>query len=140
MKDKTQQNLKFKRKNSTFYFLLSAFCLLLLSTFYFLNSNIAQGATATLYLSPSSGTYTVGNTFLVQVKVNTGGVAINAADGALIFDVDDLEIKSISKEGSAFTLWVQDPVFSNSLGTINFAGGKPSPGFIGAAGTVFNIT
>ena len=35
---------------------------------------------------------------------------------------------------------MQDPVFSNSLGTINFAGGKPSPGFIGAAGTVFNIT
>lgn len=100
----------------------------------------ARAQSASLYLSPSTGTYTVGNTFLVQVKVNSGGVAINAADGTLIFDVDDLEVKSISKEGSIFTLWVQEPVFSNSLGTINFAGGKPSPGFTGAAGTIINIT
>jgi len=97
-------------------------------------------AGASLYLSPSAGSYTVGNTFLVQAKVNSGGVPINAADGTLIFDVDDLEIKSISKEGSIFSLWVQEPTFSNSLGTINLAGGKPSPGFTGAAGTIINIT
>jgi len=94
---------------------------------------------ASLYFSPSSGTYTVGNTFLVQVKVNSGGVAINAADGTIIFDPDKLEVVRISKEDSIFTLWVQEPIFSNSLGTINFAGGKPSPGFIGAAGTIINI-
>jgi hypothetical protein len=94
---------------------------------------------ASLYFSPSSGAYTVGNTFLVQVKVNSGGVAINAADGTIIFDPDKLEVVRISKEDSIFTLWVQEPTFSNSLGTINFAGGKPSPGFIGAAGTIFNI-
>ena len=95
---------------------------------------------ASLYLSPSAGNYTVGTTFLVQVKVNSGGVAINAADGTLIFDPDKLEVVKISKEGSIFTLWVQEPVFSNSLGTINFAGGKPSPGFTGAAGIIINIT
>lgn len=95
---------------------------------------------ASLYLSPSTGTYTVGNTFLVQLKVNSGGVAINAADSALVFDPNDLEVRSLSKEGSIFTLWVQEPIFSNSLGTINFAGGKPSPGFTGAAGIIINIT
>jgi hypothetical protein len=95
---------------------------------------------ASLYLSPSTGSYTVGNTFLVQVKVNSGGVAINAADGTLVFDPDKLEVKSISKEDSIFTLWVQEPTFSNSVGTINFGGGKPSPGFTGAAGMIINIT
>ena len=100
----------------------------------------AYGQNASLYLSPSTGTYTVGNTFLVQLKVNTGGVAINAADGTLIFDPDKLEVKKISKTNSVFSLWVQEPVFSNSVGTVSFAGGKPSPGFTGAAGTIINIT
>jgi hypothetical protein len=114
----------------SFCVLIFAFCILVPK---------ANAQRASLYFSPSSGTYTVGNTFLVQVKVNSGGVAINAADGTIIFDPDKLEVVRISKEDSIFTLWVQEPTFSNSLGTINFAGGKPSPGFIGAAGIIFNI-
>jgi hypothetical protein len=114
----------------SFYVLIFAFCILVPKV---------NAQRASLYFSPSSGTYTVGNTFLVQVKVNSGGVAINAADGTIIFDPDKLEVVRISKEDSIFTLWVQEPTFSNSFGTINFAGGKPSPGFIGAAGTIFNI-
>lgn len=114
-----------------FYISISIFCI-------FTNKTYAQKAS--LYLAPSTGTYTVGNTFLVQVKVNSGGVAINAADGTIVFDPDKLEVVKISKENSIFTLWVQEPTFSNSLGTINFAGGKPSPGFIGAAGTIATIT
>jgi len=100
----------------------------------------AAAQTASLYLSPSAGNYTVGNTFLVQVKVNSGGIAINAADGTLVFDPDKLEVVSISKTDSVFSLWVQEPAFSNSLGTLTFAGGKPSPGFTGAAGVILNIT
>jgi hypothetical protein len=101
---------------------------------------LAEAQSASLYLSPSTGTYTTGNTFLIQLKVNSGGVAINAADGTLVFDPDKLEVVKLSKTDSVFSLWVQDPVFSNSLGTINFSGGKPSPGFTGAAGTILNIT
>jgi len=114
----------------SFCILIFAFCILVPK---------ANGQKASLYFSPSSGTYTVGNTFLVQVKVNSGGVAINAADGTIVFDPDKLEVVKISKEDSIFTLWVQEPTFSNSQGTISFAGGKPSPGFTGAAGTIFNI-
>ena len=58
----------------------------------------------------------------------------------MIFNPDKLEVKSISKTDSIFTLWVQEPAFSNSLGTITFAGGKPSPGYTGAAGTINTIT
>lgn len=96
-------------------------------------------AKASLYLSPSTGNYTVGNTFSIQVKVNSGGININAVDGTVVFDPDKLSVQSISKQDSVFTLWVQEPAFSNSLGTITFAGGKPSPGYSGAAGTVINV-
>ncbi|MDP3995753.1 MAG: cohesin domain-containing protein [bacterium] len=112
---------------------------ILTSNFYFLAGR-ANAASASLYLSPSIGTYTVGNTFLVQLKLNSGGVAINAADGTLVFDPDKLEVVALPKTDSVFTLWVQEPVFSNSVGTVDFAGGKPSPGFTGSAGTIVNIT
>jgi 5-hydroxyisourate hydrolase-like protein (transthyretin family) len=128
--------MKIQNSKLILHFTLS-FCILIFAFCIFVPKVNAQKAS--LYFSPSSGTYTVGNTFLVQVKVNSGGVAINAADGTIIFDPDKLEVAKISKEESAFTLWVQEPIFSNSLGTVNFAGGKPSPGFIGAAGIIINI-
>ena len=110
------------------------------SALFILIGTVNAVDSASLYLAPSSGTYTVGNTFSVEVKVNTGGLAINAADGTIVFNTNNLEVKSISKTGSIFTLWVQEPVFSNPLGTINFAGGKPSPGYTGASGTILTIT
>ena len=129
------KNAEIKLKDTKILVLLS-FLLVFVSGFPL----TARGASASLYLAPSAGTYTVGNTFSLEVKVNSGGQAINAADATLVFDTDDLEIRSISKDGSVFSLWVQEPIFSNSLGTINFAGGKPSPGFTGAAGVIFTVT
>lgn len=115
----------------SFFILLFAFCIKI-------NEVAAIGAS--LYLVPSAGTYTVGNTFSVQIKLNTGGTAINTSDGTLSFSPEKLEAISISKTDSIFTLWVQEPAFSNTLGTVTFAGGKPSPGFTGAAGTILTIT
>lgn len=98
----------------------------------------AEGAGASLYLSPSSGTYTVGKTFSVTVGVNTGGVAINAAEGALSFN-ENLEVTGVSRSGSIFNLWVQEPSYSNSSRVISFSGGIPHPGFTGS-GKIFSIT
>jgi len=115
--------------------------IILFSIFYILFSNSASAANnASLYLAPSTGTYTVGNTFSIEVKVNTGGVAINAADGTIVFNPDKLEVVGVSKTNSIFSLWVQDPSFSNSLGTVTFAGGRPTPGYTGAAGGIITIT
>jgi len=113
---------------------------IILAAFFLFSLPSTASAGASLYLAPSAGNYTVGNTFLVQVKVNTGGVAINVVDATLIFNSDSLEVVSISKTGSVFSLWVQEPEYSNSVGTIEFAGGKPSPGYTGAAGNIINIT
>src|SRR3989344_4657732 len=77
-------------------------------------------------VSPSGGTFGIGKTFNVELKINTFGESINAAQGKLQFDHKVLEVKSISKEGSIFNFWLQEPAFSNETGTIEFIGGIPS--------------
>ena len=99
----------------------------------------AGAQTATLYLLPSTGNYTVGTTFSVTVKVSSGGIPINAAEGSLIFNTEELNVVSLSKSGSIFSLWTTEPTFSNSAGTIEFGGGTPAS-FTGAAGTMVTIT
>lgn len=94
---------------------------------------------ASLQLSPNTGVYALGSTFTTKVVVNTSGQPINAAEGSIKYNPQELSVVSIDKTGSIFNLWVTEPTFSNSAGTISFSGGLPS-GYTGSAGTVFNIT
>ncbi len=107
------------------------FCLALL---FFASTTLA----ASLSLTPSTGVYTTGQAFTARVVVNTGGASINASDGTIKFNPNELSVVSISK-GSIFNLWTAEPTFSNSAGTIKFSGGTPS-GYKGSAGTVINVT
>ncbi len=95
---------------------------------------------ATLYLSPSLGSYAVGSTVAVNVYVSSPEQAMNAASGVVSFPKDKLEALSLSKSASIFSLWVQEPDFSNTLGTINFEGIMLNPGFTGASGKILGIT
>jgi len=101
--------------------------------------SIAILLSAVLYLSPASGSFTVGDTFDVSIMVNSSEKAINAGQAGLTFANDKLAIQSISKGNSIFSLWTQSPDFSNTAGTINFSGGLPSPGFVGSSGKILNI-
>ncbi len=94
---------------------------------------------ATLYFSPSSGSHAVGTTLSVSVYVSSADQAMNAASGVISFPSDKLEVASLSKTGSIFTLWVQEPSFSNSAGTINFEGIVLNPGFTGSSGKAITI-
>ncbi|GMX58421.1 MAG: hypothetical protein MCSN_0750 [Candidatus Microsyncoccus archaeolyticus] len=94
---------------------------------------------ATLYFSPSSGTYSINNIIQVGVYVSTPTEAMNAASGIIDFPTDKLEVVSLSKVGSIFSLWVQEPSFSNSLGTVGFEGVVFNPGFTGASGKLMTI-
>ena len=101
---------------------------------------LAFAQQASLFLSPNSGTFSVGQVFTVNVKVNSGGSpGINAADGTVKFDADYLKVLSVSTQSSIFLLWTTQPKFSNTLGTITFGGGTPQP-YTGSAGTIFSIT
>ena len=110
------------------------FCILIFSFCIF---NVAHAATS--YFNPSSGNFTVGNIFTINVLVNTEGIAINNAEATINFPTNFLEIVSLSKSGSIFSLWVEEPTFSNSVGTLSFNGGLPTPGFNGTAGKLLNI-
>ncbi|MDP3057581.1 MAG: cohesin domain-containing protein [bacterium] len=102
-------------------------------------SDRTNAAGASLYLSPASGTYNIGETFKISIKLDSGGSVINAADGVLSFNPEGLSVVSISKTGSAFNLWTTEPAFSNSAGSIIFGGGTTT-NFSGASGTIVAIT
>ncbi|MGC8881177.1 MAG: cohesin domain-containing protein, partial [Minisyncoccia bacterium] len=95
---------------------------------------------ATLFLSPASGSYSVGQTFTVTVYVSSTDQAMNATSGMIAFPADKLQVISLSKIGSIINLWVQEPSFSNDNGTINFEGVVLNPGFQGINGKVITIT
>jgi len=104
--------------------------------FIFLGMVPLVAEAATLYFSPSSGAYTVGGTLSVNVYVSSADQAMNAASGVISFSQDKLEVASLSKSGSIITLWVQEPTFLNSAGTVNFEGIVLNPGFTGVAGKI----
>ena len=104
---------------------------------YVFSTGSAQAAD--FKVSPSGGTFGTGKTFNVELKINTFGESINAAQGKLQFDPKVLEVKSISKEGSIFNFWLQEPAFSNETGTIEFIGGTPS-GVSGSSLQAVSIT
>lgn len=114
------------------HFLVSVLVL----TGFFLTAHSAFAAT--LQLSPSTGSYTSGQTFIATVRVQPGGQSINAVEATLAFDKEKLSVVSVSKDGSTFSLWTVEPTFSNANGTITFGGGSPTP--FTAASNLVNVT
>lgn len=94
---------------------------------------------ATLQVSPGTGVYSINSTFSARVTVNADGKSINAAEGNLTFNPQELSVISVNRNSSVFNLWVTEPTFSNSAGTISFSGGSPT-GYLGNGGTVFTVT
>jgi hypothetical protein len=113
-------------------------CLLILGCVLYGMPSVTHAAS--LYFSPSSITRSEGQTFSATLRVNTEGQAINAAQGSVVFDTSKLEVISLSKTGSIFNLWTQDPTFSNAEGSADFEGGLPSPGYSGSSGLILTIT
>lgn len=83
---------------------------------------------AILYFSPSSGRFSPGEEFWVDVMVNSGTEYVNAAATYFTYPADKVRVTDISREGSVMTLFTeQDP----GSGMAKISGGKPTPGFSG---------
>lgn len=106
------------------------------SVFFFAGSFVDA---ATLKINASSINLSPGSITTLSVVANSEGIPINNAEAKIIFPADLLEVVSISKGGSIFSLWVEDPAYSNSTGIITFNGGVPTPGFNGSNGTVLSF-
>lgn len=130
LSERPKRNMKFSLKNS--WFPIALFVLFCISRPSAVNA-------ASLYFSPSSGSFSVGNIFTTSIFVNTQGEVINNTDAVINFPNELLDVVSINKSGSIFSLWVEEPSFSNSAGTISFNGGLPTPGYNGTAGKIVNV-
>jgi hypothetical protein len=108
-----------------------------LSTAFFLLPSAALAAS--LNLSPNNTTVGAGATFTETVFVSSTDQAMNAISGAISFPSDLLQVVSISKANSVLSLWVQDPTFSNTDGTISWSGVVPNPGYTGSRGQAVSI-
>lgn len=108
-----------------------------LAIFYtFFGARSAEAAQMYLILDKESPR--IGETLNVDLKIDSEGTGINAAEAVLQFPKNILEAKSISKDNSVFNFWLEEPAFSNEEGKINFIGGTTS-GVSGASLHVLRI-
>ena len=105
--------------------------------FIFINGIPSVTRGAILYLIPSSQELYLGETFLVEVRVDSQEDEINTVLAELDFP-NNLEIIDLSKGESILKLWPEEPSFSNKEGKIYFTGGIPG-GFKGE-GIIGKIT
>lgn len=98
---------------------------------------IAKAATI-VYFNAENSAVSIGDTFVVDVKISTPDKSINVVDGTVLYDNKKLEIKEISTGGSSFVLWPKPPAFSNEKGDLSFVGGTPG-GFQGEKGEIVKI-
>jgi len=117
-----------------------ALVILITLTLLFLNLDSVQAAGASLYLSPASGSFFVGSTFDVSVFVNTGREDVNAVQVDFKFDPKKLQITNPTAGKSFIEVWVSQPSYSNTKGSMSFIGGVPTPGINTSAGLVSTIT
>jgi len=108
----------------------------LFTIFYFLFTS--QAYAATLYISPASGSYSVGSTITLTVRSNTQGVNVNTAEASIAYSTENLELVSV-KQGSTFYL-ASPGSPSKGAGTAYFAGGLPNPGYNGTSGILGTLT
>ncbi len=100
----------------------------------------AEAGSASLYFAASKSRVNVGDTFTASVYVNSGGVSINAANATVSFDPKQLMVSGVSRSGSIFSLWAEEPSYSNAVGSVALSGGLPTPGYTGKSGLVARVT
>jgi hypothetical protein len=128
LEKKIQKTYKIQKINLYLFF----------ASLFFIFGASSTNATSFLF-QPSSGSYTNGDSFSVSVYVSSKEQSMNAASGVVSFPADKLEVNSISKDGSIFSLWISDPSFSNTDGRVSFEGIVLNPGFTGSSGKIFTI-
>lgn len=93
---------------------------------------------ATFFLSTKSENFTIGDKLEIDIKIDSEDVGFNAAQATIQFPKDILEVTELNRLSSVFNLWLQEPIFSNQDGNVNFMGGSTS-GFVGKSLEVLKI-
>lgn len=96
---------------------------ILFAAIVFAGPALAQAAE--IYLDPATGTFPIGVTFAVNVRLNTQGQCINAAEVNLAYPKSELQAVAVSAGDSIFSLWVKNPTIYADYGLVSFIGGLP---------------
>jgi hypothetical protein len=109
-----------------------------LVTFFILIPAITSAAT--VYIETAQNKISVGDTAILNVKINAEGATINTVEGTVSLKSlgGNLVVKEFSLANSAFGLWPRTPSLSNDGKTISFVGGVPG-GFSIEGATLFKI-
>jgi hypothetical protein len=105
-----------------------SFILALISALLFIFPGAVRGQEATLYFSPAGGTYYQGNSFWLNIMVDTKGQAVNAIGAYFSYPEDKLEPLGVNTAGSVMTIWAEK---NAAGGKVEISGGLPTPGFSG---------
>lgn len=115
--------IKFGFKHKLF---LCAFAFIASAAFALIvNVEKAQAQSASLFLSPGSGTFVVDSTFEVSVYLDTKGNSVNTIDLAIKFPPDKLQLVSSGIGKSIIGLWTSQPKYNNQTGLLELTGGVP---------------
>jgi len=107
---------------------------------FFVIVPLVKAEGASLYFSPTAGTFFVGSTFDVSIFLNTNDNNVNAVEVHLKFDPKKLQITSPVAGKSFISVWISQPTYSNTEGRASFQGGAPSPGINTSSGLISTIT
>ena len=106
-----------------------------------INSTSAlSGGNVFLFGTPNSAFVGVGDAVPVELQIRTK-TPVNAVGGTVTFSSDILSVDSVTRSSSIIDLWSEEPLISNTLGTIHFSGGiiGSNVGTVGNHGEVFTI-
>lgn len=78
---------------------------------------------AGIYVTPKQGNYARGATVVADVKINSEGESINAAQARISWSPSVLELIEVSKDGSIFQFWVEEPIVAAGANAVSFVGG-----------------
>ncbi len=126
-------------RNGTKKLLIFGFLVVVAVSFFAPSPHKVRASGASLYVVPATGSFAVGDTFTVSIYLNTGGQSVNAVEADLSFPADKLQVVSPTTGNSFVQIWVTQPSYSNSQGTLKFQGTMPSPGINTTAGLLSTI-
>lgn len=92
---------------------------------------------AGLAASTDRSRYEVGDSFLVQIRLQTDGTPVNAVSGTVLVP-DFVEVTDVRSGGSIVSLWTERPTYDPAKGELSFAGGIPG-GFTGITAPLFTL-
>ncbi len=128
------------RRMNNIYLYKCVTIVMLACTSFLLSPYFVDAKTTSLYISPNTGIYPIGEPFTADIRINTGGLEIGTIDASIIYNANDIEFVSVSDESSVLSRVSFDS--NRTKGRIDISGfithGKPA--YVGSDGLVATIT